>query len=809
MRRLFLISILVSILAPGLAAADYLYDAFRAECDVQVDHYYSAADPVIGTVALEKSEVGRVGLNYLVYGGFRYSAANDLRGHLYAVRLFKENEAYSNEWVFTDTSASDLLSKESCQRSDSACLFDAGQRLKERSQPRRIYAGVPQAQSQALTNSNGAYTIPLAQAIELPMETGSEALAQAWSKYVALTPISAAMPTYNSTTLKWENCDRLPTDTATSLCDPAVVTPNSIRTPSSAQFANMVSWLHGVGRNWPLGDIYHASATVVEPPGYEYKDRGYPQFRESAASRPAMIYVGANDGMIHAFYASPDLENPDDPRWEPGDEAWAYLPMNQLARTLYATEKPGTQRFFSQDLSCRYTDVQVDRRFTAATCPKKESERTDKYCGWRTILLCGQGWGGSWYLALDVSDAGPGVGPKPLWEFTHLDPNNKNVGLGRTWSLPSISLAPMEVQSDDEDNDGVVKMHPAWLAVFGNGYNVKLQPTTSTPTKPSYRALNLPLDGTYPEHGKGTPGDPGHAYVLDMATGKLVYDKDDGGSGNPIVADSTMLDLDNDGIADVGYLAGFLGMNRLFIGTKPNFFDMCNLPADSNGPYLTAHPTAFALPDKDLAALKQYRVLLVTGGGIDSGHTPDEQANNGNKWDIIASLYTEKKDKACPTASTFDCPLVLSSLNEGDRKARLLGAPLLTKQPNDDVWLVYTVWTAPHHNKICGKKEDQSTGKAYLVCMDVTLNANKKPRCQPCEFSAGDQGVTLLYDNLIQPPSSPVSADGVLYMTNPQTGISVTGVVDSDGEGPNANTNRPQAAVPARLISWREVYASE
>src|SRR5690606_12951756 len=121
------------------------------------------------------------------------------------------------------------------------------------------------------------------------------------------------------------------------------------------------------------------------------------------------IYVGANDGMIHAFHAGPDIHWKDDnctgPRWQPGQEAWAYLPANMLAKTLVHVERGG-QRFFSQDLSCRFTDVMVDTDFETCSADAWDwpwdSEKP--YCGWRTVLMCGQGWGGSWYVALDVTD---------------------------------------------------------------------------------------------------------------------------------------------------------------------------------------------------------------------------------------------------------------------------------------------------------------------------------------------------------------------------------------------------------------------
>lgn len=821
--------------APGLAGADYLYDAFRDACGGDVNLHYSAADPVIGTVPQEETEIGRIGPNLLVYGGFRYVADGDFRGHLYGIRLFKEHTPNGNDWEFTDTGAANLVT--TCGQSGSACLFDAGAMLASRVsaglQPRKIYTGVP---GTPITTTEGAYTLPLTASRALPdSTTGQTDLAGIWSTYASLAPIDAGMP-------KWRcgsgNCDKianwtwdcsmLPSGTPASLCptsNAAGANANNLGKPSSTQLGGMIKWLHGKTRSWPLGDIYHASATVVEPPAYRYKDRFYPEFSEALEDRPAMIYVGANDGMIHAFYASPDLEMRKQgatERWQIGEEAWAYLPVNMLARTLYAVER-GAKRFYSQDLSCRFTDVQVDRSYSTSC-----DTSADRFCGWRTVLLCGQGWGGSWYVALDVTDP---LGPwrnadgtasatrtdrygqfAPMWEFTHLDPTNAALGLGRTWSLPSVSLSFLE-------NPSSGKREPRWLAIFGNGYNSAMKPESGS-RKASYRALNLPFDGAYPEHGDGTSDDDGTAYVLDVADGKLLK-RFHSSSLDAFVADSTVLDYDDDGLVDSAYLAAYNGMQRINLTARnPSTFAMCALDGMSGGPVLTGHPTAFAYQKPTVAG--KHPVFLVAGSGIDSGHDPDQQRNNGNVWGIAAHLFQESPVDTCPDDESY-CALDLG-FNDGSRKARLLGSPLFSRQAGGDDWLLYTIWTAPHHNKIDQCGGEKSLGNAHLMCMDVTLadddndgiveasdtDGVKTPRCRPCAgFATTDAGYAdnvLLYQNISQPPSAPVSADGRIYVTDPTTGIEMTGVNNSDELPPNPNSQPPQSALPPRLISWREVY---
>src|SRR5690606_19445121 len=63
---------------------------------------------------------------------------------------------------------------------------------------------------------------------------------------------------------------------------------------------------YGDGRKpWILGDIVHSTPAVVGRPsaGYNvsYSDQTYTAFRNHYLNRRQVAYVGANDGMLHAF----------------------------------------------------------------------------------------------------------------------------------------------------------------------------------------------------------------------------------------------------------------------------------------------------------------------------------------------------------------------------------------------------------------------------------------------------------------------------------------------------------------------------
>jgi type IV pilus assembly protein PilY1 len=66
-----------------------------------------------------------------------------------------------------------------------------------------------------------------------------------------------------------------------------------------------------------LGDIVDSSPVYVGKPSLPYRDSddpGYSGFKSALAGRAARVYVGANEGMFHAF---------DDAT---GNETWAYIP---------------------------------------------------------------------------------------------------------------------------------------------------------------------------------------------------------------------------------------------------------------------------------------------------------------------------------------------------------------------------------------------------------------------------------------------------------------------------------------------------
>lgn len=170
-----------------------------------------------------------------------------------------------------------------------------------------------------------------------------------------------------------------------------------------------------------LGDIVNSDPVFVGNQNFGYdllpapEGPTYRDYVGSKASKPKMIYVGANDGMLHGFDAST------------GVERLAYIP-NVVMPNLALLTSPSYAHRYYVDGSPWVGDAYLNG-------------------AWRTLLIGSTGAGGKAIFALDVSNPTAFGAADVLWEFTHPD-------LGYTIGQPMIARL----------NNG------RWAAVFGNGY---------------------------------------------------------------------------------------------------------------------------------------------------------------------------------------------------------------------------------------------------------------------------------------------------------------------------------------------------
>jgi type IV pilus assembly protein PilY1 len=236
-----------------------------------------------------------------------------------------------------------------------------------------------------------------------------------------------------------------------------------------------------------LGDIIGSTATLVGTPAENYDllyaDSSYRQFWLRYRNRRKVVYVGGNDGMLHAFNAGFFYFDSTDSRWEfaktsdggsetaydLGAELWAYVPFNLLPH-LYWLTNPNYQHVFYVDSKPKIFDAKIFA----------DDGPTGKHPGgWGTVLVCGMSYGGgrirtdkdhdgnyepghatlpdqimkSAYVILDVTD--PESAPELLAEISFDD-------LGFTTSYPgAIVVKSKDTGSDPND----------WYLVLGSGPN--------------------------------------------------------------------------------------------------------------------------------------------------------------------------------------------------------------------------------------------------------------------------------------------------------------------------------------------------
>ena len=180
-----------------------------------------------------------------------------------------------------------------------------------------------------------------------------------------------------------------------------------------------------------LGDIVNSSPVVVGTAKGQYSDStdpGYEAFKTATASRKKMLYVGANDGMLHAFDEAA------------GTEVFAFIPSDMYSTVTdkglatLAKKEP----FFKHQMFVDATPVAADVFVGGA---------------WKTYLIGGLGKGGKSYYGIDVtspdlikteSDAAAAV----KWEFTDSE-------MGYSYGKPLVAKTYAH----------------GWVAILPSGYD--------------------------------------------------------------------------------------------------------------------------------------------------------------------------------------------------------------------------------------------------------------------------------------------------------------------------------------------------
>ena len=233
-----------------------------------------------------------------------------------------------------------------------------------------------------------------------------------------------------------------------------------LRATDYTESANIINFIRGSnisgyrnrtytdGTNqYKMGDIIYSTPTVVTSPAENYSllygDKTYATFFDAKKGRDTVVYIGANDGMLHAICAE---DGGCDHGEAKGKELWSFIPYNLLPHLKWLTDSNYSHVYYV-DLRAKVTDINFSDMGTN---------------GWKTVLIGGMRLGGgqliidnfgggsdtrkfqSSYFAIDITDP---HNPALLWEFTLSD-----ASLGFTTSYPAIA-----------------KVGNKWFVIVGSG----------------------------------------------------------------------------------------------------------------------------------------------------------------------------------------------------------------------------------------------------------------------------------------------------------------------------------------------------
>ena len=196
-------------------------------------------------------------------------------------------------------------------------------------------------------------------------------------------------------------------------------------------------------RSHYLGDIVDSNPAYIGASNEGFQSASYIAFAASTATRPPLLYIGADDGMLHAFDANT------------GNEKFAYVPRGRYSNLVkLVSPYYNAQHQFFVNGSPQGGDVQfIDNT-------------------WHSVLVGTEAQGGNSVYALDITDptqftTEAALASKVLWDFTDTD-------MGLAFASPVIAQTAA-----------------GWKVFIANGYN-------STNQKPILYALD-------PETGPGAP----------------------------------------------------------------------------------------------------------------------------------------------------------------------------------------------------------------------------------------------------------------------------------------------------------------
>ncbi len=174
-----------------------------------------------------------------------------------------------------------------------------------------------------------------------------------------------------------------------------------------------------------FGDVINSNPNFVGAPSAGFPDATYVSFANTYKDRKNVLYVGANDGMLHAFNACPPSSDGTRPakcsvgKSTQGAELLGYVP-SPVYRNL-----------------SKLTALNYSHEYFVDGSPVVEDALVGT--SWKSVLVGGLNRGGQGIYALDVSDpeafTEANASSLAMWEFTDAD----DPDLGFTFGTPVIT----------------------------------------------------------------------------------------------------------------------------------------------------------------------------------------------------------------------------------------------------------------------------------------------------------------------------------------------------------------------------------
>ena len=288
-----------------------------------------------------------------------------------------------------------------------------------------------------------------------------------------------------------------------------------------------------------LGDIIHSRPYYV-----------------ADATNPT-VFVGANDGMLHAINAANDAG-------DGGRERWAYVPSMLLPKMKNLTVDPYVHDYY------------VDGQINIATIAS----------GTKRVLVGGLGSGGKGLYALDITGSAglaaateADVAAKVMWEISptklsYANPATTNAYVNLGYTYGTVTLAKVDVSGTAVD-----------AVIIGNGYNDGAGNYAGcTHAAPDY----LNCGGNY----------AAYLYIINAATGQLIQAIKAGSDGTSLspngLSTPVAIDTDGNGVVDriyAGDLNGSMWKFNLATGVTTELLVTSPAQPITSTPGVAIHPS--------------------------------------------------------------------------------------------------------------------------------------------------------------------------------------------------------------------------